>query len=107
VGDVGKAVADIMADPSNHAGKTYKLVSPAFSLNDMAAAFSKTLGKEVKATTVPYDAAKEAFMGMGFPEWQTDGILELYKYIDEESPVTNESEIGDIELITGENPMTI
>jgi uncharacterized protein YbjT (DUF2867 family) len=107
VGDVGKAVADIMADPSKHAGKTYKLVSPAFSLNDMAAAFSKTLGKEVKATTVPYDAAKEAFMGMGFPEWQTDGILELYKYIDEESAVTNESEIGDIELITGENPTTI
>jgi uncharacterized protein YbjT (DUF2867 family) len=106
-GDVGKAVADIMADPSKHAGKTYKLVSPAFSLNDMAAAFSKTLGKEVKATTVPYDAAKEAFMGMGFPEWQTDGILELYKYIDEGSAVTNESEIGHIELITGEKPMTI
>jgi uncharacterized protein YbjT (DUF2867 family) len=90
-----------MADPSEHAGKTYKLVSPAFSLNNMAAAaFSKTLGKEVKATTVPYDAAKEAFMGMGFPEWQTDGILELYKCIDEGSAVTNESEIGHIELIT-------
>jgi hypothetical protein len=73
----------------------------------MVAAFTKTLGKEVKATTVPYDAAKEAFMGMGFPEWQTDGILELYKYIDKESPLTNESESGDIELITGEKPTTI
>ena len=108
VSDVGKAAADILADPSKHNGKTYKLVSPAFSLNDAAAAFSKTLAKEVTATTVPYEAAKEAFMGMGFPEWQTDGILELFKYIDKESPITNEDEqTGDIELITGEKALTI
>jgi uncharacterized protein YbjT (DUF2867 family) len=107
IADVGKAVADIIASPSKHSNKTYKLVSPAFSLNDMAAAFTKTLGKEVKATTVPYEAAKDAFMGNGYPEWMVDGIMELFKYIDEESPVTNEAETGDIELITGEKPMTI
>jgi uncharacterized protein YbjT (DUF2867 family) len=109
VSDVGKAAADILASPfKKHNGKTYKLVSPPFSVNDAATAFSKTLGKEVTATTVPYEAAKEAFMGMGFPEWQTDGILELFKYIDEESPITNEDEqTGDIELITGEKALTI
>ena len=105
--DVGKAVADILADPEKHTGKTYKLCSPPFSLNDMAAAFSKALGKKITATTVPYDAAKQAFVGMGFPEWQTDGILELFKYIDQGSPITNESKISDIERITGEKPMTI
>jgi hypothetical protein len=46
-------------------------------------------------------------MGMGFPEWQVDGIMELYKYIDEGSEVTNESDNGDIEKITGEKPLTI
>ena len=71
-------------------------------MNNQAAAFTKALKKEVTVTVVPYDAAKEAFMGMGFPEWQTDGILELYKQIDAGSDVTNEKETGDLEKITGE-----
>jgi uncharacterized protein YbjT (DUF2867 family) len=77
VSDVGKAAAaDILTVTSKHNGKTYKVVAPAFSLkNAAAAAFSKTLGKEVTVTTVPHEAAKEGLMGMGFPEWQTDGIL--------------------------------
>jgi len=28
---------------------------------------------------VSYEDAKKAYMGMGFPEWQTDGIMELYQ----------------------------
>ncbi len=32
-------------------------------------------------------------MGMGFPEWQVDGIMDLYKYIDEDSEVTNEESL--------------
>lgn len=107
VADAGNAAADILAHPEKHHSKVYKLVSPAFSLNDLAAALSKETGKDVKATTVPYPAAKEAFMGMGFPEWQTDGILELFKYIDEESDLTNEKEDGDVYAITGEKPITI
>jgi len=107
VSDVGKAAADILASPHKHYSKTYKLVSPPFSLNDMATAFSKALGKEIVPTTVSYDAAKDAFMGMGFPEWQVDGIMELYHYIDEESEITNEANVTDIERITGEKATTI
>ena len=107
VADVGKASADILAYPTKHYGKTYKLVAPAFSLNDMADAFTKELGKTVTHTQVPYPDAKKAFMGMGFPEWQVDGIMELYKFIDDKSELTNESNIGDIEAITGEKPLTI
>jgi uncharacterized protein YbjT (DUF2867 family) len=108
VSDAGKAGADILAQPADlHNGKTYKLVMPAFTLNDLAAAFTKSLGKTVTATTVPYPACKEAFMGMGFPEWQTDGILELFQLIDAESPLTNEADTGDFTKITGEPPMTV
>lgn len=107
VADVGKASADILANPSKHFGKTYKLVAPAFSLNDQAEALTTALGKTVTHTQVPYDAAKEAFMGMGFPEWQVDGIMELYHYIDDKSEMTNEANTGDIEAITGEKPLTI
>jgi len=108
VADVGKASADILATPNKHEGKTYKLVSPSFTLNDLSVEFTKALKKEITVTTVPYDAAKEAFMGLGFPEWQTDGILELYKLIDSKSDITNEVEdAGDIEKITGEKPTTV
>jgi uncharacterized protein YbjT (DUF2867 family) len=107
VADIGKASADILATPGKHIGKVYKLVTPAYSMNDLAAAFTKTLGKEVTMTQVPYGAAKEAFMGMGFPEWQVDGIMELYKFIDADSEWTNEKETGDIEKITGEKATTM
>ena len=77
VADVGKASADILAAPQKHQDMTYKLVAPAFSLNDLSVAFTKALKTDIAVVRVPYAAAKEAFMGMGFPEWQRDGILEL------------------------------
>jgi hypothetical protein len=80
---------------------------PAMTLNDLAAAFTKSLGKTVTPTTVPYPACKEALMGIGFPEWQTDGLLEVFRLFDAESPVTNEVNIGDYTKITGEAPMTV
>lgn len=107
VSDVGKAAADILASPEKHAHSTYKLVSPPFNLNDLAGSFSTALDKKVSITTVPYDAAKEAFLGFNFPEWQVDGILELFHYIDEESPITNEANTSDIATITGEKATTI
>jgi hypothetical protein len=108
VSDAGKAGADILAQPSDpHNGKTYKLVMPATTLTDLAAAFTKSLGKTVTPTTVPYPVCKEAFMGMGFPDWQTDGILELFQLIDAERPVANIADTGDYTKIAGEAPMTV
>ena len=104
---MGKASADILAAPEKHQGKTYKLVGPAFSLEDLSVSFTKALKTDIAVIRVPYEAAKEAFMGMGFPEWQTDGILELYKSIDSGSDITNEKDIGDIEKITGEKAMDV
>lgn len=107
VADAGKASAAILANPSKFTGQTYHLVSPPFSLNDFATVLTKTLGKTVKPTTVPYSAAKEAMMGFGIPDWQADGINEIYKSIDEGRPETNDPDIGAIEFITGEKAMTI
>lgn len=103
VGDVAKAAATIMMDPSKHIGACYNILSDRHSFGDVATAFSQALGKEVTYVRVPYSAAKEAFMGMGFPEWMTDGIMQLYHFIDEENPVYG-VEIGDFEAITGEKP---
>jgi len=43
----------------------------------VAETLSKVLGKEVKYVDVPPEAAKEAMLGMGMPEWIADGIIEL------------------------------
>lgn len=107
VEDAGKAAAAVLANPEKHANKTYKIVSDRHSMGGVAKAFSEALGKEVKFVQVPYDGAKRSFMQMGLPEWQVDGILELYKLIDNSSPVTNEADLSHYEQITGEKPTTL
>ena len=102
VSDVGKAAADILAKPKKHYNKTYTLVMPPFNLIDLSKAFSQEIGKQVLVTTVTYDKAKESFLEMGFPEWQVDGILELYRSIDEGKPGTLSRHLDDIKHITGE-----
>ena len=104
VGDAGKAAAAVLADPSKHANKTYKIISDRHTFGDVAAAFSEALGKQVNYVRVPYEAAKQAFLGMGYQEWQVDGIMELYKMIDNGSPVTNQADVSDYTQITGEQP---
>jgi len=107
VEDAGKAGAAILADPSKHAGKTYTIVSDRYTYNDVAQGFSKALGKEIKYNRVPYEAAKQAFFGMGLPEWQTDGVLELFKLFDSGAPETNTADLSDYEKITGEKPTSL
>ena len=58
---------------------------------------------------MPYPDAKRAFMGMGFPEWQTDGILELFHFMDEGEAEVNlpVGRQGDIERLTKKPAMTL
>ena len=104
VEDAGKAGATILVDPSKHAGKTYAIISDLFTYNDVARGFSEALGKEVKYNCIPYEAAKQALLGMGLPEWQVDGVLETYKLIDSGMTETN---TADYEKITGEKPTSL
>jgi uncharacterized protein YbjT (DUF2867 family) len=59
-------------------GKEYILTGPeSISMHDVAATFSKVLGKEVNYVAVPHEASKEAMMNMDFPEFIVDGYVEL------------------------------
>ena len=107
VEDAGKAGAAILADPSKHNGKIYTIVSDRITYNDVAQGFSEALGKEVKYNRVPYEAAKQAFLGMGAPEWQVNGGLEIFKLFDSGAPETNYANLSDFEKITGEKPTTL
>lgn len=98
VSDAGEASAVILANPEPHLGKKYNFVCKPFSNNELAAAFSSVLGKEVTYNQVPYDAAKSSFLGLGFPEWQVDGMIELFHLIDEGKYQYPE---GDFAAVTG------
>ena len=82
VDDAGKASAAVLADPSKHTNKAYAIISDYHTHNDVAKAFSEALGKEVTITNITYEDAKKGMMGIGYPEWQVDGGMELYKLID-------------------------
>jgi uncharacterized protein YbjT (DUF2867 family) len=71
-------VAAAVLTGSGHEGKSYILTGPeAISFHDMAATFSKVLGKEVNYVSVPHEAAFDAMVGMGLPEWIAKGYGEL------------------------------
>ena len=107
VRDVARAASDILAKPNQNAEKTYKLVCPSFSLNDQAAALSNVLEKAITVTTIDYDQCKNFYTEQGYPEWQIDGSLEVFRLIDEGNPVTNETDIEDFEKITDSKATTI
>ncbi|MCI0393895.1 MAG: SDR family oxidoreductase [Chloroflexi bacterium] len=63
---------------SGHESKSYILTGPeAISFHDVAATFSKVLGKNVRYVSVPGEASLQSMVGMGFPEWIARGYVEL------------------------------
>jgi len=106
VSDIAEATVGILKDLSKHENKTYKVTTKAHNHKELAEAFSSAVGKEVTYVQVPYEAAKQSFLGFGIPEWQVDGILELFKLFDAKSSVTND-ETNDFKTLTGRDPTTI
>ena len=107
VGDIGKAAAAILVSPAKHAYKTYNIVGDHHSYGDVAAAFGEALGKTVTYNRVSYDAAKQAFLGKGLPEWHVDGLMELFKLIDSGDSAISTTESSDYNLIAGQQPTSL
>lgn len=105
--DAGKAAAAVLADWQKHVNKTYTIVSACHSLGDVAKAMSEVVGREVKNVQLPYEAVKQAMLQAGQAEWLIDGILELSKLINGDSPVTSQADMTNFEEITGEKPTSL
>lgn len=80
--DGGKACAQVLMHPGKYNKKTFNLVSGVYSGEELAKAFSEATGKEVQYVQVEESNVKESMSGVGMPEWQTTGVVELYKLID-------------------------
>jgi uncharacterized protein YbjT (DUF2867 family) len=97
--DVGAAVAKVLAS-DGHVGKTYVLTGPAsISFNDVASTLASVLDREVAYVNVPFEAAKEAMVGLGMPAWLADIYNELFKNFSQNGA---DFTTDDVERITGQ-----
>jgi uncharacterized protein YbjT (DUF2867 family) len=64
---------------SKHDNKTYSLTGPeAVTFSDMARQLSAALGRTITFVDIPAEAMREALLGIGFPVWQADGLVEEF-----------------------------
>jgi len=103
--DVAEAAGCIVANPSRHANKVYRLTTTPMCENDAARALSSLLGKDIKYIQVPYDQFRASMLSFGMEQWMADGIIELKHHIDEGAPYYQAS--ADFKTITGRDPTTL
>lgn len=107
VADSGEALATIAVNPADHVGKAYTLTTPVASSNaDFVAAYTKSLGREIKYVQVPDQGVHDALIGLGMPEWQVGGVMELIELMAEDCPQLCEP-TGDFKTIVGRDATTI
>jgi uncharacterized protein YbjT (DUF2867 family) len=64
-----------------HYGKTYDLTGPdALTHAEMADQLSQVIGMPIQFVDVPEQAMRDALAGIGFPEWQAEGLIEDYAH---------------------------
>lgn len=72
------AVAVLAGEPGAVAGETFVLTGPAsIGFADVAAALTRATGRTVEYVPVPHEAAVQAMVAMGVPEWIAEGYAEL------------------------------
>lgn len=77
VRDIAAVAASCLTEPG-HAGKTYEVTGPtAIGYADIAAAFTRVLGRPVTYQDIPLAAARESMIAAGLPEWLGDALNEL------------------------------
>jgi uncharacterized protein YbjT (DUF2867 family) len=75
---VESAVSVLTATDGRFDGQAYVLTGPeSIGFAEVASYIGNAIGKDVSYIPVPHEAAKQAMVGMGFPEWIVDGFVEL------------------------------
>ena len=72
-------VAFVSLTQSGHENKSYEITGPqALSHAQMAEQLSGVLNRTISYVNIPPEAMREALLGLHFPAWQADGLLEEY-----------------------------
>ena len=99
--DISDFAAHVLTH-KGHEGKTYTLTGPAsISVHDMAKAIGEAVGKEVKYTPVPVEAAKQSMTQMGMDDWMVNA---MDNYMVAYSAGWGDFVTDDFKKVTGKNP---
>jgi uncharacterized protein YbjT (DUF2867 family) len=78
VRDVAAVAAEVLEE-YGHENKEYDITGPeSLTYAEIAERLTFALGKPITYVDVPPERAREAMLNMNIPEWNVDGILELY-----------------------------
>jgi len=76
------AVAGLALTEDGHDGRTYLLTGPeAITYHDVATQLSQVIGKPVEFVDVPDEAALEATLQAGAPDWLAHGVAEVHRQL--------------------------
>jgi uncharacterized protein YbjT (DUF2867 family) len=77
--DVAAVAAEVLADPAQHAGRTYVVTGgQAVTYAQVAQALGAAIGKPVQYVDVPPEAAGDGMRQAGLPGWLVDDLLGLF-----------------------------
>jgi uncharacterized protein YbjT (DUF2867 family) len=75
------AVAAAALTGTGHENKIYNITGPeALSHQELADNLSKVLGRHIQFVDVPSEALLQMLLGVGFPQWQAEGLVEDYAH---------------------------
>jgi len=104
--DIGEATANVALNYSAHNGKNYLLSGPQqFSADEIATEFARILGTPVEHVAIDADASKRAFCRLGFPEWQAEGMTELFSMAENRGDMLKPT--PQLEQLLGRAPTTL
>ena len=104
VADVGAAMAASVLDV-DLGNKIVNVFGDNLTKNEIAALYSKKLGRPIKFVQVPKEAATEAFKAFGLPLWQIEGVIELFDNVETDTFVDEHR--GEFEALVGRPAMTV
>ncbi len=101
--DVGAAAAALLTG-DGHEGRTYAVTGgETITYADVAAQLSVATGCQVRFVDVPDDAAREAMLSSGAPEWLADNLVRLFGKLRDGAGA---SVTGTVRELTGRPPRT-
>jgi uncharacterized protein YbjT (DUF2867 family) len=99
--DACKCVAEILANPEPHGGKTYVLIGEYQPGNMLASTVGMKAGIRCSYSDVPDDVAVEALTALGISKWVAENQVAMYQWFREDNGVVQSN---DIESILGSKP---
>ena len=103
--DIADVVAEILADPAAHDGRTYDLTGPeAVTLAEIADVLTRVTGRAVRFEDETVEEAWESRRASGAPDWMIEGWVTSYLAI-----ANGELDVisDDVERIAGHPPLRL